>query len=203
MTFEVELKIKLHNTDKKLIEQFVSSSSFKGKYEGGFEQTDHYFDTIPPSSAKNDTALRIRIEKSIDLDRKTNKMIEITYKGKKLNPNSKTRLEYNLHLVAETDFKAVKGLFNELGYVDAIQIYKKRHNYLLEPDEGIVLSVDTNELGDFVEIEKIIEKSEEIESTEEYLWNYLQNIIGPLTKDRKIVKSYLELILEAKKGKKI
>ena len=196
MSFEIELKIKLQGNDKQKIEEFMSSSNFKGSFEGGFEQTDHYFDTKDPSFAKNDTALRIRVEIPIFRSDETKKTIEITYKGKKLNPNSKTRLEYNLNLVPGTSFQAVEGLLNELGFINSIHIFKKRLNYLLEP--GVILSLDTNELGDFVEIEKIADDKNLIETTENYLWEYLQRIIGPLSKDRRIVKSYLELILESK-----
>ena len=196
MTYEIELKIKLSTIDKLQIEKFLSRSDFIGQYKGGFEQTDFYFDTIEPSFAQKDIALRLRVEKKIDSSPNKEQKLEITYKGKKINPNSKTRLEYNLNLIPETDFKTVEGLFNELGFINAVNIYKKRLNYSL--GEGIILSIDTNELGDFVEIEKIISDKNQIEATEEYLWNYLQKIIGPMERDRKIVKSYLELILESK-----
>lgn len=196
MTYEIELKIKLSQREKTRIEEYLSGIASQGGYLGGFEQTDYYLDTNPPSFARMDTALRIRLEKSIDSSSNDQSLIEITYKGKKLNPNSKTRLEYNLNLVPQTDFKSVEGLFNELGFIKSINIFKKRLNYELEP--GIILSLDTNELGDFVEIEKIVENKDIIEETEEFLWNYLQKIFGPLAKDRKIVKSYLELILESR-----
>jgi len=199
MTYEIELKIKLQGDDKRRIEDFLSSNQFTGKYLGGFEQTDYYFDTLEPSFARKDIALRVRVENSLDNSVKTKPTIELTYKGKKLNPDSKTRLEYNLELLPGSNLQHVESFFNELGFINSVSIYKKRLNYSLESD--IVLSLDTNELGDFVEIEKILEEKDLIESTENYLWDYLETIVGKMSKNRKIVKSYLELILEANNNK--
>jgi len=195
-TYEIELKIKLLDNDKARIDEYLSSNKFSGKFEGGFEQTDNYFDTTEPSFARNDTALRVRVEKPTNASQGEESTIEMTYKGKKLNPNSKTRLEYNLNLTKETKYESVEGFLNELGYIKSVSINKQRLNYSLEND--ITLSIDTNEIGTFVEIEKIIDDKSLIESTEVYLWDYLQKIIGKLPIDRKIVKSYLELILESR-----
>ncbi len=208
MTYEVELKIQLQNGEKQKLEEYLK---FKSKFLGGFKQQDYYFDTLIPSFAQKDIALRVRIERNINdtnnLEFKNNSnynenIIELTYKGKKINQNSKTRLEYNILLDSNTNFKTVENFFQELGYINAINIAKERMNYEIE--EGIVLSLDKifwkneNELGDFVEIEKIATDENQIVETEEYLWNKLQSMVGKLTKDRKIVKSYLELILEAR-----
>ena len=195
MSFEIELKIQLWDGEKAKLESYLHSKGNVVKYLGGFEQTDYYFDTITPSFAKKDTALRVRVEKPLDSG--TDKSaLELTYKGAKISPTSKTRLEYNMNLGPSTDFATVENFFKELGFIKSISIFKIRKNYLLEED--VVLSLDTNELGDFVEIEKISNDEREIASTEEELWKKLQTMIDSITKERKIVKSYLELILESK-----
>ena len=199
MTFEIELKIQLQDNEKQKLESYLSSNEFLGEFTGGFEQMDYYFDTRIPSFAKNDTALRVRVEKPLNSAEKKVSSIELTYKGKKLNPDSKTRLEYNLYLAPESDFTTIENFFNELGFICSFNIFKTRKNYLLEP--GVVLSCDTNELGEFIEIEKIIEDKNSVNTTEEYLWSLLQKMLGNISKDRKIVKSYLELILESRLSK--
>lgn len=195
LRYEIELKIQLRGNEKTVLENHLNSGTNKVKFLGGYEQTDYYFDTITPSFAEKDTALRVRVENSIGQD-KNDKTLELTYKGKKLNPTSKTRLEYNINLEPSTEFSTVENFFKELGFIKSIHIFKTRKNYSLEDD--IVLSLDTNELGDFVEIEKISSDQNQIETTEEYLWNKLQSLVGQISRDRQIVKSYLELILESR-----
>ena len=175
MTYEIELKIQLSSDEKQLLEAYLHTNRNSIKFLGGYEQTDYYFDTVKPSFAEKDIALRVRSEKKLDENEKINKL-ELTYKGKKLFSNSKTRLEYNLNLVQSTDFSTVEGFFNELGFTNSVNIQKKRKNYLLET--GVVLSVDTNEIGDFIEIEKISDNQQTIEKTEDYLWEMLQNILN-------------------------
>ncbi len=198
MGYEIELKIELRDGEKQKLESYLQSDDNIIKYLGGYEQTDYYFDTIKPSFAEKDTALRVRVEKPLDSE-DAEPTLELTYKGAKLNPTSKTRLEYNMNLVPSTTFETVENFFKELGFIKSVNIFKKRKNYLL--DNNIVLSVDTNELGDFVEIEKISNNESEIASTEEELWKKLHTMIDTITKERKIVKSYLELILESRINK--
>lgn len=193
--YEIELKIKLQVKEKQLLEEYLHTNKNSINFLGGFEQTDYYFDTVTPSFAEKDTALRVRVERDIDNDKK-DCCIELTYKGAKIHSDSKTRLEYNLNLIPSTDLDTVENFFKELGFVKAIELFKKRRNYQIE--DGVVLSLDTNELGDFVEIEKISEDQNSLVSTEDYLWKMLQEMIGPIPKERKIVKSYLELILESR-----
>jgi predicted adenylyl cyclase CyaB len=204
MTFEIELKIQLLKDEKKRLDNFLLSDLFSGEYIGKFEQIDHYFDTLIPSFARNDTALRVREEKLLEkpesnnLNETVEKSIEITYKGKKINLDSKTRIEYNLNFAPETDFETIQKFLNELGYELSQTIRKERKNFIL--DSEILISVDSNELGDFVEIEKIVEDKNKIKVTEDYLWSKIQEIIGQIPNERKIVKSYLELILENRKS---
>ena len=195
MTFEVELKIKVLEEEKSILNKFLESKVFLGN----FFQKDVYLDTIKPSFAENDTALRVRMEQLLGTEHNSKK-IELTYKGKKERADSKTRREYNLQLVENTEFETIENFFKELGFLNAITISKNRKNYQI--DEKTILSLDENELGVFLEIEKIIEDKNLLLETEDELLKTLKTFLPSVTKERKIVKSYLELMLEANKVKR-
>ena len=194
MSFEVEIKIKLDDDEKKAVEVYLENK----KYLGKSRQVDAYFDTNPPSYARLDKALRLRMQTAIDSDKNGNDdVIELTFKGPKLNLDSKTRKELNLDLNNKTKFETIEIFLFELGFSNAIKIVKTRKSWTAS---DIHFSLDKNDLGYYLEIEKIIEAENLIEDAEEDLWILLQKILDKkLSKNRKITKSYLQLLLEAGK----
>ena len=189
MSFETEIKIKLSDIERKKIEAYLAT---KSQFLGFFYQEDHYYDTRPPSYAELDKALRIRVQKPSSGDQE----IELTFKGPKINQNSKTRKEINLNFGEKIDFTTIKDFLQELGFFHSISIQKERREYV--DINNIHFSLDKNILGYFLEIEIIINKEKQIKETESKMWELLCQILGELSEKRRITKSYLELILESK-----
>ena len=96
LKFEIELKIQLLGNEKHLLEEYLLTNQSSISYLGGFEQTDYYFDTVPPSFARKDTALRVRVEHDIK-NKNDDSCIELTYKGAKINSDSKNKFKVFKH----------------------------------------------------------------------------------------------------------
>lgn len=201
--FEVEIKLKLSTEEEIILASYLKTST---QFEGKFSQTDFYFDTSDPSYETLDKALRVRFQHDLGQVTKRKTTVELTFKGPKIRPNSKSRKEINLILKENTNFESIKLFLNELGFVHKFTIEKEREQYSLKLDEYQVhFSLDKNIIGTFLELETIIENQnkDKIIIAEQRLWDLLKEIL-PMSKlqpDRKITKSYLELILESRESK--
>ncbi len=136
------------------------------------EEIDVYLSHPCRDFAKTDEALRIRQEKRI----------KVTYKGPKIDAETKSREEVNVEV---SSFNETLRLFEFLGFKKFRTVKKRRKIYRLE---GAIICVDSVEgLGDFIEIEVEggLEKKEEI-----------FRIAGMLgySRDESIRLSYLELL---------
>ncbi len=160
--------------------------------EGGARQTesredaDHYFNAPDRDFARTDEALRIR---SIG----TNNFV--TYKGPKLDAQTKTREEIEVPLAEGADVaEAFARLLVCLGYRSVAIVHKRRRIYHFDGD-GFSLEICLDEvagLGRFAEIE-IIAPEERLEEARAVLLR-LAAEWGLTTSER---RSYLELLLLA------
>ncbi len=162
---EVEIKARVY--DLEYVKNKLSLLGFK--YVGKFFEKDYYYNHPCKDFKETDEALRIRI---------CNGKLSITYKGRKLDERSKTRIEYT-SIADENIFKIVEALgFKLVAVVEKFrEVFKK---------DNIKICIDNvKNLGTFVEIE-----------SDKYDLDLLFNIAKELNLKEFTRKSYLEMILE-------
>ena len=116
---EVEVKDKIESF-KKIKKELEKIRAIKTKTE---YQKDIYFNSPIVDFAQSDEALRIRKTTS---DNNTN--IFITYKGPKIDQNSKTREE--IEMIIENEEKAYE-MFEKLGFKEVRTVIKNKDCNLL------------------------------------------------------------------------
>ncbi|WP_297499466.1 class IV adenylate cyclase [Thermococcus sp.] len=132
--------------------------------------------------SKTDEALRIRVKRF-------NGHFEafMTYKGPKLDSESKTRKEIEVEL---TDPDRHTQILESLGFTEVLTVVKEREKYYVE--KGVVITLDEVEgLGKFIEIETLVDDKEKVPSLVEKLRKILLDL-GVKKFER---RSYLELLL--------
>lgn len=136
---EVEVKAKINDFDE-MRKKLSKLGAIKTKTEF---QKDVYFNSPVVDFAKTDEALRIRKTESDGLIRTM-----ITYKGPKINKESKTRTEIEMFI--ENDEKAAK-IFENIGFKEVRAVCKNREYFEYENFE---ISLDDVEgLSPYMEIE--------------------------------------------------
>ncbi|MDI6730089.1 MAG: class IV adenylate cyclase [Candidatus Altarchaeum sp.] len=165
---EVEVKAKIKNPEKfekKLTE--INAKILKREI-----QEDVYFNHPCRDFAKTDEALRIR---------KIGNETFLTYKGKRLDAETKTREEIEIKCGEE-----ISEILTRLGFKVGANVKKSRIEYLFE---NLHICVDdVEQLGNFVEIEgkELKDKSKIFEILK----------IFEIEKSETLTKSYLELLTE-------
>ncbi len=169
---EVEAKVRV---DCSLLEELGRVVEKLGRLEADVFEEDAYYQHPCRDFRVTDEALRVR---------RVGKRVELTYKGpKKVHRGVKSRLELTIRV--EGDIGAV---LEALGF-QRVAVVKKRRSYYLLEKPRVKVSLDVVEgLGCFVEVEAL---EGGVEAVEEAL-----RLLG-LDRAERIVKSYLELYLEA------
>ena len=143
-------------------------------------EEDLYFNHPCRDFRQSDEALRVRKDKE---------GVKITYKGAKVDKETKSREEVNLRV---EDFDKAVELLEKLGFKAVKEVVKLRRIYRI--GEAIICYDDVKGLGKFVEIE--------IESDKDGFENAKQKVfeiaeqLGFNPKDS-IRKSYLEMLVES------
>ncbi|MHB8117205.1 MAG: class IV adenylate cyclase [Methanothrix sp.] len=137
---------------------------------------DLYFNSPLRDFIVSDEALRIRIKEE---------GARLTYKGPKLDQNTKSRLERTVKI---DDPQQMEQILSSLGFVLSAQVRKQRCKYSYE---GVILALDEVEgLGRFVEVE-----AEGVGDYEEQKQKVL-SILSRLGLHESIRSSYLQLLEE-------
>ncbi|MFW5984096.1 MAG: class IV adenylate cyclase [Halobacteria archaeon] len=141
-------------------------------------QVDTYFTAPHRDFAETDEALRVRRE---------NGDAYVTYKGPKLDEETKTREE---HETAVGDPETTHAVFESLGFEKFGTVEKHRAVYVL--DGTTVTLDDVERLGEFVEVE--VERTEDDDSEEarEAVFGTLERL--GLDPNDSVTDSYLELL---------
>ncbi len=169
---ELEIEIKAYcdnigDVKKKLVKMGA-------EYIKSEKESDCYFNHPEKDFGETDEALRIRTVDDNSV---------LTYKGPKISKKSKARIEKEV-IVSDDDVSGEILLL--LGFKVSGKVVKKRDYYTLN---GIVICLDEVEnLGSFVELEKMGSDLEKIESE-------LFALADKLGLDRLERRSYLELVL--------
>ena len=175
MSMEIEVKAYAENLVK--IKEMLLGMGAWVLWEG--EQVDTYFNHPARDFAATDEALRVREVKS---------RTAVTYKGPKLDTQSKTREEIEVQI---TDGSALKEMLEKLGFTEAGVVRKHRIKLALDECEFCLDSVEN--LGEFVEIEVVLpsdSSSSSIDSAKEKVFKLLERL-GLTQRER---RSYLELL---------
>ncbi len=174
---EVEAKVVL--PDCAVLEELASRLRELGAvYEGERVEVDAYYQHPCRDFAETDEALRIR---------RTSVACELTYKGPKEGGRVKARREES---VSVSDCEAMRRILEALGFREVAVVEKRRRYYRL-PRVTVTLD-EVRGLGCFAEVEAR-------EGGEEAVLEALK-LLG-LDRYPTTTKSYLELLLERRRGK--
>jgi adenylate cyclase, class 2 len=175
---EVEIKVWCEN-HQEVIDLIIKLG---GQKYVDLKEVDMYFNHPSRDFAQTDEAFRLR---------KQNNKNKITYKGPKISKKAKTRYE------AETEFDnfdKMKTILEKLSFRKSGIVEKNRTIYKLNNIDICIDSV--NNVGTFVELEKMGTNKEQIETE-------LFEMAKKLNLSKFETKSYLELMFESENNKKL
>jgi adenylate cyclase class 2 len=177
---EVEIKAKISHSNE-IIQRLKTQAIFIKE----IIQEDIYFNAPDRDFRITDEALRIRI---------SSEGSELTYKGAKIgNLMDKTREEISVN-IDENDLRKTQIILEKLGFQTVAKVTKTR---LLFQFNDLSISIDFVEnLGEFIEIEGLVNTQNEIEKKRKEILNSLSELDIPLEAYER--RSYLELLLDKK-----
>ena len=174
---EGEVKAKI-NSFREMEKKLDKIGAIKTKKEF---QEDIYFNSPVVDFAQTDEALRIRTTKEND---KTN--IFITYKGPKIDKESKTRREIEMGI---EDSQKCSDIFEEIGFKKVRTVRKNRQYYTFENFE---ISLDDIEgLDPYMEIEIALSDGEDYSQAQSSIFDLFEKLGVTDGFER---TSYLELL---------
>ena len=145
------------------------------------EEVDIYFQHPCRDFSATDEALRVRVSKG---------GVAVTYKGPRMGVGAKTRLEVS----AEASGGVVE-ILERLGFARVAAIRKRREYYR---GGGFLVSLDAVEgLGEFVEIEKVVEDASQVAAAVEEI----KRLASALGLVEEVKETYLELFLNTFKSR--
>ncbi|ADB58894.1 class IV adenylate cyclase [Archaeoglobus profundus] len=167
---EVEVKFRLEENVKRKIEEVA-------EFVCEVCERDIYFNHPCRDFLETDEALRVRKSEKVFL----------TYKGPKIDRETKTREEIEVEI---SDFDKAVEIMKKLGFKPVAEVFKVRRIYRM--GDATICIDNVKDLGGFVEIEI---KSENVEEAKRLVFKIADKfgLRNPIT------KSYLEMLLENKR----
>lgn len=175
----IEIEIKAKITDPKLA--FEKINYIGGKYSHSEKQHDIYFNGDKKDFKKSDEALRIREIPDGDDFKKI-----LTYKGPKLNSETKTRKEIEVEI---SDTENMADILINLGYKPSAIVNKVRRIFTY--NEYVITVDKLNKLGYYMEIEYVANEDDDIDTIQEEIFKIFEKM-GITSGFEKT--SYLELL---------
>jgi adenylate cyclase class 2 len=118
-------------------------------------------------------------------------LTEMTYKGPKIDPLSKTRLELSVGL---DDSKEAGLILKQLGFKEVAEVTKIRAFYAIR---DITVSIDdVIDVGLFLELERVVDDENQVASARNDIFEVVREL--GLNPEDSIRTSYLELYQEDK-----
>jgi adenylate cyclase class 2 len=198
---EVEIKVKIENPDKIV----QSLKKLGGVYLLSLEHHDTYFN-MPRKLRdfrRTDEALRIRkskeLNKNLSADKERQVNYFLTYKGAKIDSQTKTREEHEIKFENGDELRKI---LNILNFREIITIEKHRELYELNyKNNKIECLIDYLPFleQNFLELEIVIEGQNRVSQKTDLMFDFLQEL--GISKNDSIRKSYLELIVDKLKKK--
>lgn len=159
---EVEVKAKIESFEK-IEEKLEEIGAVKSKEEF---QEDVYFNSPVVDFAETDEALRIRTTRQ---NGKSN--VFITYKGPKIDAESKTRKEIEMGIA---DSKKCSDIFEAVGFRKAMTVRKNRKYFSFENFE---ISLDDVEgLEPYMEIEIALEDGSDYSEAQDSIFELFERL---------------------------
>lgn len=179
----IEVEIKLPIANKEVVESDLCCMGFVKTSQ--ICEEDCYFDNEARQIRKNGEVLRIR--KVTDFQASQSDVV-ITFKGKKMDQISMSRRELETQIAdAETGIQ----IFEALGFqIVPPKVSKIRQEYRFEQMTACIDQVQN--LGDFLELEIVIQEGANKDEALEQIENVLQNL-GYSLKDT-VRNSYLSML---------
>jgi adenylate cyclase class 2 len=170
----IEMEVKAYLNDEalrnflELAPTFISLST----------QADVYYNAPNRDFKKTDEALRIRV---------SNGHAEVTYKGPKIDTETKARKEISVKI---DDSQKFDNILQTLSFTSIRSVDKVRRKYEFE---GVNIMIDeVKDLGRFLEVEVLAEDN--FEADKKHVFSILKRI--GLDKEKLTRESYLELLLK-------
>lgn len=185
--YEVELKVPASLDQVR--ERLQATDAEK---TGHRRQRDVYYDAPHRDFAATDEALRVRYESDLDdesaRDTTGGDTSRLTYKGPRLDAESKTRTE---HETAVRDPDEIDAILARLGFEPAATVEKRREYWAFEQ---FTVTLDAvTDVGEFVEIEREVTDEAAIDATRESAIEVLSRL--DIDAANQVQTSYLGLLL--------
>ena len=189
---EAEIKLKVDSLEE-LREKLTVFGFAAGEH---LKESDIYFNSPSRDFRKTDEALRIRTS----TDQTTGESVSsINYKGPKLDRITMTRVERETEI---KDGETAKQILEALGFMPVLPVIKERRYFRkkiafthIPCTRNLTVCLDRVEgLGDFMELEILIESDEEREETVRQMENLLCEL-GYEMRDT-VRRSYLSMLEE-------
>lgn len=171
----LEIEIKASGNLEKVKEKL---RQLDAKRIGQKTQKDIYYQAPHRDFKETDEALRIRQE---------NGDIYLTYKGPKIDDETKTRREIEIELKS---LEKMDSILEFLGFKKSKTVEKQRQLYSI--DEYKIALDDVKGLGEFIEIETITDTKDGYEQKKDEALDILKKLVNSET----ITKSYMEMLLD-------
>ncbi len=185
-TYEVEVKVSIERLEE-MEHRILNIGAKKTNKE---IQIDSYFDHPCRTFQDTDEALRVRLRKPLDRvkDEISTDLVELTYKGPKIDSTTKTRLESSVKI---NNAEEITFILENLGFKLVARIMKKRQFFSLP---ATTISIDDVEhVGLFLELESIARTSDELAYAKDNIFKIMKAL--GLDPAQSIRESYLELYL--------
>lgn len=183
--YEVEVKLPL--PDKEAMKETILQV-------GGIEmnselQVDDYYDHPCRSFSETDEAVRVRHRTPSEgqpLSESGDALVELTYKGPKIDAKTKTRIEYTTDV---HDSEAISQILLNTGFKLVGRIMKHREIFDIE---GITVSLDiVTDVGKYIEFELIADGEEAMKAARSRILELVRTL--GLNENDMVRDSYLEL----------
>lgn len=184
-TYEVEVKLPI--SDKDAIRKAIIDAG--GTQLNVEFQVDDYYDHPCRSFSESDEALRVRHLSPSDgqvLSKTVSTLVELTYKGPKIDDKTKTRTEYT---VETHDSEAISQILVNTGFKLVGKITKRRETFDIQ---GITASIDVvTNVGEYIEFELIADGENEMKTARDRILKLVRTL--GLNENDLVRDSYLEL----------
>jgi adenylate cyclase class 2 len=189
-----EVEVKLPADHEEVRERLADAGA---AHESSVTQRDTYYGAPHRDFAETDEALRVRRETrhpggttdADDADGAAETTTKLTYKGPRVDADSKTRTE---HETVVGDAESAAGVLSGLGFEPVATVEKARDFYRLD---GYTVTLDAvTDLGEFVEVETAARSDDEIDAARDGAFAVLRDL--GLDPDDQIRTSYLGLLLD-------
>lgn len=184
--YEVEVKVAIDSYEE-MEKRILNVGAKKINRE---VQVDSYYDHPCRNFHDTDEALRVRSRRPLGqevVDPPT-QLVELTYKGPKIDSTTKTRIESSVNL---NDIVEIVSILENLSFKLVATVIKKRQFFSLP---SITVSIDeVEDVGLFMELESVV-NTKDVDRARKNIFTVMEKL--GLDPSQSIRESYLELYVK-------